>query len=82
MGEIYASVLWQPAATAQDRWDGRGLDVGFRADMLGQKIGVFAQPVARSLDLEDDGVMQQAVEQRGGDDRIAKDVASFREAAV
>ena len=50
--------------------------------MLGQQISVFAQPIARSLDLEDDGVMQEAVEQRGGDNRIAEDFSPFRKAAV
>ena len=50
--------------------------------MLGHEIGVLAQPVAGAFDLDDDGVMQQAVEQRGGDDGIAEDLAPFGKAAV
>ena len=40
------------------RRDGR---VG--ADVLGDAVGVFAEPVARALDVDDDRVMEQAVEQ-------------------
>ena len=40
--------------------------------MLRDKVGVLAEPVARSLDLDDDGVVEQPVEQRGGDDWIPK----------
>jgi len=32
---------------------------------------VLAHAVARALDLDDDGVVEQPVEQRGGDDGIA-----------
>ena len=41
-----------------------------------------AQPVARTFDLNDDGMMEQAIEKRGGDDRIAENVSPFREATV
>ena len=37
---------------------------------------------ARSLDLDDDGVMEKPIEQCGGDDQIAEDVAPFGEAAI
>ena len=50
--------------------------------MLGHEVGVLTQPVAGALDLDDDGVVEQAVEQRGGDDGIAEDLAPFGEAAV
>ena len=40
--------------------------------MLGHEFGVLAKPVAGAVDLHDDGVVEQAVEQRGGDDRITK----------
>lgn len=40
--------------------------------MLGNRIGVLAQPVARSFDLHDDGMMKKAVEQRGCDNRVNK----------
>jgi hypothetical protein len=43
---------------------------------------VFAHAVARSLDLDDDGMMEQTVEQRGGDDWTAEDVTPFGKAAV
>ena len=41
-----------------------------------------AQAVAGPLDLDDDGVVQEAIEERGGDDGIAEDLAPFGEAAV
>ena len=50
--------------------------------MLGHEIGVLAQAIARALDLDDDGVVKQPVEQRGGDDGIAEDLAPFGKAAV
>ena len=40
--------------------------------MLGHQIRVLAQAVARALDLHDDRVMQEAVEQGGGDHGIAE----------
>jgi hypothetical protein len=43
---------------------------------------VLAKPIARSLDLDDDGVVKQPIEQRGGDDGIAKNLAPFGKAAV
>jgi hypothetical protein len=33
---------------------------------------VLAHAIARSLDLDDDGMMEQAVEQRSGDDLVAE----------
>ena len=33
------------------------------------------EAVARALDLDDDSVVQEPVEQRGGDDGIAEDLA-------
>ena len=50
--------------------------------MLRHEVGVLAEPIARPLDLDDDGVVEEAVEQRRGDDGIAEDVAPFGEAAV
>jgi hypothetical protein len=50
--------------------------------VLGDEIGVGAKSVAGALDLDDDGVVKQPVQQRGGDDRIAEDLAPFGEAAV
>ncbi len=50
--------------------------------MFGNQIGVLAHAIAGALDLNDHGVMEQSVEERGGDDRIAEDVAPFCEATV
>lgn len=50
--------------------------------MLEDQIGVGAQTVAGSFDLDHDGMVEQAVEQRGGDDRIAEDLAPLGKAAV
>ena len=46
-----------------------------KADVFGQNVGVLAQPITRSFDLDDDGVVKQSVEERGCDDGIAEDVA-------
>jgi len=43
---------------------------------------MLAHPVARALDLHDDSVVQQPVQQGGGDDGIAENFAPFRKAAV
>ena len=50
--------------------------------MLGHEFGMLAQAVAGALDLNDDGVVQQSVEQGRGDDGIAEHLALFGEAAV
>src|SRR5580692_6571274 len=49
---------------------------------LCQQVGVLAQPIAGTLDLHDDGVMQQSVEQCRGHDRIAEYLAPLGEAPV
>jgi hypothetical protein len=43
---------------------------------------MLTQPVAGSFDLDDDGVVKQPIEQRGGDNGIAEDLAPFGEATV
>lgn len=40
------------------------------------------EAIARAIDLDDDGVMQQAVEQRDGDDGATEDFAPFGKASV
>jgi hypothetical protein len=63
--------LGWPTAAA---WRGFG-DGGLpRVTGLRQQVGVLTQSVAGALDLHDDGVVQQPVEQGGGDDRIAEAV--------
>lgn len=44
--------------------------------MFGDEIGVLTQSVAGPRDLEDDGMVQQSVEQRGGDHGITTSAAS------
>lgn len=43
---------------------------------------MLAKAIARSLDLDDDRVVEKPVEQRGGDDRISEDLAPFGKAAI
>ena len=43
---------------------------------------MLAHPVAGALDLNDCGVVEQPVEQCGGDNRIAEDIAPFGKAAI
>ena len=50
--------------------------------MLGNEVGVLAHAIAGAFDLNDNGMMEQPIEQRGGDDRIAKELAPFGKAAV
>ncbi len=73
------SVFWWPSTAFGWR---RRRDGGMRARVLGDEVGVRAQAVAGSLDLHDDGVVEQPVEQRSGDDRVSKDLPPFGEAAV
>jgi len=74
-----ASIFRGPAATFG--WWRRG-DGCVRARVLRDQVGVVAQPIACALDLDHDGVVQQTVQQRGGDHRIAEDLAPFGKAAV
>ena len=43
---------------------------------------MLAQPVGRAFDFDDDGVVQESVEQSGGKDVAAEDVVPVTEAAV
>lgn len=70
MQVIRASVLGWPTAPFLGRWRGDG---GVRPGVLGHQVSVAAQAVAGTLDLHDDRVVQQPIQQRGGDDRIAED---------
>src|SRR6516164_8425280 len=53
-----------------------------RADVFRYEGGVLAEPIARSLDLDNNGVVKQAIKQCCGDDGITKNLAPFGEAAV
>ena len=50
--------------------------------MLGHEVGVLTKTIARAFDLDDDGVVQEAVEERRGDDGIAEHLTPFGKAAV
>ena len=43
---------------------------------------MFAQPVRVALNRDDDGVMQQSIQQGAGHDRIAEDLGPFAKPAV
>ena len=66
------SLFWWPAAAFGRRRRGDG---GVRAGVLGDEVGMGAQTVAGSNDLDDDGVVEEAIEQCPGDDGIAEDLA-------
>jgi hypothetical protein len=72
-------VLWRPAAASRRRGD-----AGERSEteIFGDQIGVLAQAVTGALNVDDDGVVKETVEQRGGDDGMAEEIAPFGEAAV
>jgi hypothetical protein len=71
--------LGWPAATTWRRLDRGGLAGMAR---LCQQVGVLAQPIAGTLDLHDDGMVQQSVEQCRGHHRIAEHLAPLGEAPV
>src|SRR3954471_11078942 len=77
---ICGSVLRWPAAAT--RWQGGGRC--WRPDPEGPRgwVGVLAHAVARALDLHNDGVVQQSVQQGGGDHRVRENLAPFGKAAV
>jgi len=79
---IAGSVLGRPTAALWLRGYGRRVDQGVRADVLRHEVSVAAQAVARSLDLDDDSMVEETVEQRGGDDRITEDFTPFGKATV
>ena len=51
-------------------------------DVLGYKIGVLTEAITRTLDLNDDGVMEEPIEECSGDNVVTKNLAPFCEAAV
>lgn len=55
---------------------------GAIADGIGHEVGMGAKAVAGAFDVDDDGMVEQAAEQGGGDDGVAEDFALFGEAAV
>jgi hypothetical protein len=77
-GSIFA---WAPAAARRLCRD-RRVDDGLGADVLRHKVGMLAKPITRPLDLDDDGVVKQAIEERGGDHWVAEDLTPFGKAAI
>jgi hypothetical protein len=71
-------------AAAASRWfrRKRWRDGGLGSQVFGHEVGMLAKAVARALDLDDDGMVQQAVEKGCRDNGIAKDLAPFGKAAV
>jgi hypothetical protein len=61
----------RPPALQRRRNGVRG-GLRFVADCLGQEIGVFALPRARALDLDGDGVVQEAIEERASDEDLSQ----------
>jgi hypothetical protein len=45
--------------------------------MFGHEGGMLAKPVAGAVDLDDDGMVQEAIKQCGRDDGIAEDISPF-----
>src|SRR4051794_38279145 len=78
-GEIAGSRVWWPAASSWVRL-GRGHGPGGVG--VGQQIGMAAGGIAGALDADDDGVVEEAIQQRGGDDGVAEHLTPFGKAAV
>ena len=55
---------------------------GLALEGIGDQVGVFPQPVGMPLNLDHDGMVQQAVQQRGGHDDVTEDGAPVPEAAI
>ena len=64
---IWGSIFGWSTAAARRLCRDWLVNGGLGADVLWHEIGMLAQAVTRSLDLNDDGVMEQAIEKRGGD---------------
>jgi hypothetical protein len=59
----------------------RGIN-GSRARIFRDQVGVTAEAIAGSLNLDDNCMVKQAIQQSGGDDSASKDLAPFGKAAV
>jgi len=64
------------------RFGGAGWLVSGLARRFSGMRAACPHATAFAFDLDDDGMMEQSVEQGGGDNRIAEDLAQFGEAAV
>src|SRR3954470_6052338 len=80
-GDLESDRAWfGRAPPAARRFSGTGHTV--EAQGLRKQVGVLAQAVAGALNVDDDRMVEQAVQQRGRDDRIAKNLGPLREPAV
>ena len=61
---------------------GRRRDGRIRSDVFGNEVGVLSEPVACAFDSDDDGVVEEPVEEGRRDDGVSEDVAPFGEASV
>ena len=68
-----------PAPARCRQWRG---DESLGADVFWDELGVLTQAVAGALYLDDHGVVQEASRKRGGDHRVAEDLAPLGEAPV
>ena len=61
---------------------GDAAEEGAEAEIVRDQIGMLAQPIAGTLDVDNDGMVKQTIEQRSGDNRVPEDVTPFGESAV
>ncbi len=76
------AVFRRPPSAAWSRCRHGRRDDCFGADVFGHELGVLAEAVAGSLNLHHDGMVEQPVEEGGGDDGIAEHLTPFGKAAV
>src|SRR2546430_582744 len=74
--------FWRPPAASWWLCRERRRDDSLGSQVLGHEVGVLAKAITRTLDLDDDGVVQEAVQEGCGDDGIAEDLAPFGKTAV
>lgn len=58
-------------------WSGRRRDGRVGPNVLGDEIGVRAEAVAGSFDLDDDGGVQKTIQKCGCNDGISEDLGPF-----
>ena len=62
---IGVSIFGRPAASFEAGRHGRGLGGCLGANVLGQEIGMLTQAVRRALNLDYDGMVEDAIQKRG-----------------
>jgi hypothetical protein len=56
-------------------WRGRRCDGGVCAGVFRDQVGVLAEPVAGTFDLDHNGMVQEPIQKRGRDKGITEDLA-------